>query len=66
MAGVKVLDNQEEAAGFFPLPPGYSEKPRPFSDTQIADLKALFSMAPATQPGLAESGPDSGSRSQAA
>jgi hypothetical protein len=55
-----------DAAAFFPLPDGYSVDPKPFSDAQIADLKALFSTAAATPPEQAGSGRDSGTRSRAA
>ena len=55
-----------DEAGFFPLPAGFSVEPKPFSDAQIAELSALFRSAPATPPGRAESGQDSGSRTQAA
>lgn len=53
-------------ADIFPLPPGFSLDPKPLSDTQIADLRALFSTAPAMQPGQAGSSQDYGSRTLAA
>ena len=55
-----------DAAGFFPLPPGYSEDPKPFGCIQIAELRDLFSKAAAMPPGQAVSGQDSGSRTRAA
>jgi hypothetical protein len=55
-----------DAAGFFPLPEGFSLEPQPFSDAHIADLKALFSTAASTPPGQAGSGRDSGTRTRAA
>jgi hypothetical protein len=64
--GILPDDGGADAAPFFPLPDGYSLDPEPFSDAQLADLKALFSTAAATQPGQPGSGQDSGSRSQAA
>lgn len=59
-------DKSADSADFFPLPSGYILEPEPFSDDQIADLRALFSKAPAMPPGQAESGQDSGSRIRAA
>jgi hypothetical protein len=58
----------QAADDLFPLPEGYTLEPEPFSDDQIADLKALFSKSSlyATPPGRAGSGLDSGSRSRAA
>jgi hypothetical protein len=55
-----------DSADLFPLPPGFSLDPKPFSDAQVADLRALFSTVPATQPGQAESGQDCGSHILAA
>lgn len=55
-----------DSADLFPLPPGYSLDPKPLSDAQIADLRELFSTAPATPPGQAGSDQDYGSRIRAA
>jgi hypothetical protein len=64
---LKVLPEHGAAstAPFFPLPDGFSLDPKPFSDAQIADLKALFSTAAAMPPGQAGSGRGSGTRTRA-
>lgn len=45
-------DKAVDGTDFFPLPDGYTLEPEPFSDAQIADLKALFGTAvPPRHPG---------------
>jgi hypothetical protein len=57
-----------DEADFFPLPEGWTLDRKPFTDNQVAELKALFSLSSlhATPPARAVSGQRSGNRTQAA
>jgi len=68
VAALQILPDKPDgdAAGFFPLPEGFSMEPEPFSDAQIADLKALLSTAAAMPHAPVVPGQDSGTRTRAA